>query len=87
MSHRNHKLDMAGTLAAHFLFCNLYTTTVAHDALVTNALILTAGTLIILCRTEDTLTEEAIALRFISTIVDGLRLGNLTIRILKDFFR
>ena len=83
--HGHHQLDMSATLTAYLLLSNLYTTTVAHNTLITNALILAAGALIVACRTEDALAEQAIALRLIGTIVDGFRLGNLTKRVFQDF--
>ena len=78
MSNGHNKLDVTRTLTTYLLLGYLYTTTVADDTLITDALVLTAGTLIILGRTEDALAELTIALRLICTIVDGLRLGNLT---------
>ena len=56
----------------------LHTTAVADDALVTDALVLAAGTLVVLRRTEDALAEQTVTLRLVGTIVDGLRLCNLT---------
>ena len=79
MCHRHHQFDMSGTLTTHLLLCYLYTTTVADNAFIADTLVLTAGTLEILRRTEDALAEETVALRLVRTVVDGLRLGNLTI--------
>ena len=70
---------MTGTLTTNFLLGNLNTATVADDTLIADALVLAAGTLVILGRTEDTLAEQTITLRLVCTIVDGLRLCHLTI--------
>ena len=87
MSYRNNQFDMTGTLTTHLLLGNLNTTTVADNTLITDALVLTAGTLIVLGRTKDALAEQAVTLRLIGAIVDGLRLGDLTIRTLENLFR
>ena len=87
MCHRHNELDMARTLTAHFLLGNLHTASVADDTLISDALVFSAGTLIVLGRTEDALTEQTVALWFIRTVVDGLRLGYLSERVLEDFLR
>ena len=87
MGHGHDELDMAAALTAHFLLGHLDTTTVAHDAFIADTLILAAGALVVLRRTEDTLAEQAVALGLIGTVVDGLRLGNLAIAILQDLLR
>ena len=87
VSHWHNELDVSATLTAYLLLCHLNTASVANDTLVTDALVLAAGTLIVACRTEDALAEQAVALGLIGAIVDGLWLGNLTIRIFQDFLR
>ena len=72
-----YQFDVSAALTAHLLLGHLNTTTVAHDTLVADALVLTTGALIVLGRTEDTLTEQTAALGLVCTIVDGLRLRNL----------
>ena len=84
MSHRHYQLDVSGTLTAHLLLGHLHTAAVADDTLITDTLVLTAGALIVFGRTEDTLTEETVALRLISTVVDGLGFCDLSKAILKD---
>ena len=81
MSYRHNELNMTTALTTNFFLGNFYTTTVTDNTLISDTFVLSTGTLIVLCRTEDALTEETVALRFISTIVDGFRLGNLAIRI------
>ena len=87
MGNRHNQLDVSCTLAAHFLFGNLHAATVADYTFISNALILSAGALVVLGRTENTLAEQAVALRLVSTVVYGLRLCHLAIRIFKDFLR
>ena len=87
MGYGHYELDVTSTLTTYLLLGNLYTTTVADDTLITDALVLTAGTLIVLGRTEDALAEQTVAFGLIGAIVDGLRLGDLTERVLKDLLR
>ena len=86
MCNRHNKLNMSAALAAHLLLCHLDTATVADDAFVTNTLILAAGTLVVLGRTEDALAEKAVAFGLICAIVDGLRLGDFSEGVFQDFF-
>ena len=87
MSNRNNELDMSSTLTTYLFLRNLNTTTVADDTFVTDALVLTAGALIVFRRTEDSLTEQAVALWLVGAVVDGLGLGHLTIGVLLDCLR
>ena len=87
MSHRHNQLDMSHTFTAHFLFSNFHTTTVADDTFITDTLVFTAMTFIILDRTKNALAEQAITFGFVRTVINGFRLQNFTTRILKDFFR
>jgi hypothetical protein len=50
---------------------------VARDVLVLDALVLAAGALPVLLRTEDALAEQAIALRAVGAVVDRLGLLDL----------
>lgn len=85
MGNRHNEFDMSRTLTAHLLLCNLYTATVADDATIADALVLSTSTLEILCRTEYALAEETVTLWLVGAVVDCFRLGNLTERVLKDF--
>ena len=84
VSHWYNKLDVTRTLTTNLLLCNLYTASVADDSLITDTLVLAAGTLIVLGRTKNALAEETITLRLICSIINGFRLSNLTIRIFQD---
>ena len=86
MSHGNNQLDMAGTLTTNLLFCHLHTATVADDTFITDTLVLAAGTLIVLGGTKDALTEQTIALRLVSTVVDSLGFGDFAVTALEDVF-
>ncbi len=83
----NDELNMSRTLAAHLLLSNFHATTVADNALIADALVLTASTLVILGGTEDALTEKSVTLRLVGAVVDGLWLGNLAETALEDFLR
>ena len=86
MRHGNHKLDVAHALAAHLLLRNLNAATVADYALVADALVLAAMALVVLHRAEDLLAEEAVALRLVGAVVDGLRFEHFAARLLLDLF-
>ena len=87
MSNRDNQFNMSSTLTTYLLLCYLNTTTIAYNTLITDTLVLTAGTLVILCWTEYTLAEQTITFWFIGTIVDSLWLGYLTKRVLKNLLR
>jgi hypothetical protein len=78
---------MSATLTTYFLLSHFDTATVADNTLIADALVLTAGALVILRRTEDALAEQTVTLGLVGAIVDGLWLGNLAKRILKNLFR
>ena len=87
VSYGHNELDVSAALTAYLLLSYLNTASVADNALVADTLVLAAGALIIACRTEDALAEQAVALGLVGAVVDGLRLGNLTIRIFQDLLR
>ena len=87
MSNRDNQFNMSSTLTTHLLLSYLNTTTIADNTLITDTLVLTTGTLVILCWTEYTLAEQTITFWFIGTIVDSLWLGYLTKRVLKNLLR
>src|SRR4051794_6094866 len=80
MRHRRGQFDMAHTLAAHLGQGDLDAALLADDAAVLHALVLTAQALVVLDWTEDPGAEQAVPLRFESTVVDGLRLLDLAER-------
>ena len=84
MGNGHYQFDVSAALTTYLLLSNLNTASVADDTLVTDTLVLAAGTLVITCRTEDALSEQAVALWLVSTVVDGLRLCHLAIRIFQD---
>ncbi len=57
MHHRHHQLNVAHTLPAHLLFSYFHTTAVANNTLVTDTLVLTAGTFIVFYRPEYPFAE------------------------------
>ena len=75
--HRHGQLDVAHALATDAGEGHLDAATVTDDALVLDALVLSAGTLPVLGRTEDTLTEKATLLGLERPVVDRLRVLDL----------
>ena len=86
MSHGHHEFDMSRAFAAHLFLGYFNAATVADDALITYALVFSAGTFVILCRTKDAFAEKSVALGLVCTVVNGFGFGYLTIRIFQDFF-
>ena len=62
MYYRYYQRDMAHALTTNLLLGNLYTTSVTHNTLIADTLVLTAMELIILHRTEDALAEQTVKL-------------------------
>ena len=79
------EFDMPHALAAHLCARHLDAAAVADNALVADALVLAAVALPVARRSEDALTEEAVALRFERAVVDGLRLFHFAVRPLTNF--
>ena len=77
---RRGQLDVAHALAPHLGPRDLDAALVADDALVAHALVLAAGALPVLRRTEDALAEQAVTLRLERAVVDRLRLRHLAAR-------
>src|SRR5205823_3483128 len=69
-------VEVAHPLASNLLARDLHAAALADDALVADALVLAAVALPVLCRTEDALAEEPVALRLQRPVVDRLGLGD-----------
>ena len=76
MSDRHHEVDMPYPFAAYFFLGHFHATTVADDAFIANAFVFTTSTFIVLYGTKDTLTEQPVAFRFVSTVVDSFEFSN-----------
>ena len=87
MHNRHHEPDMAHALATHLLLGHLHAATVADDALVADALVLAAIAFVVLHGAENALAKKTVALRFVRTVVDGLRLQNLAVAPFEDVLR
>ena len=68
MCYRHDQLDVSSTLTTHLFLGHFHTTTVADDAFVADALILSAVALIVLGRTEDAFAEKSIALGLVGAV-------------------
>src|SRR6266540_3926834 len=71
---------MAHALAPNARERDLDRALLADDALVLHALVLAAQALVVLDRSEDARTEQAVALGLEGPVVDGLRLLDLAVR-------
>src|SRR4051812_958982 len=84
---RRRQVDVPHALAAHLGTRDLHAAALADDALVADALVLTAVALPVLGGTEDALAEEPVLLGLERPVVDGLRLRHLTARPRADLLR
>ncbi len=80
MCNRTRQLDMRHALAAHFCLRNFNTALFAYNATMLQPLVLAAQAFIVLDRAKDLCAEQSVALGFERTVIDGLRLLNLTER-------
>ena len=81
------ELDVAQALAPDLGKGHFHATLVANHAAVLHALVLAAQAFPIRYRTKDPGAKQAVALRLESPIVDGFRLGHLSVRPGPDLFR
>ena len=84
MRHRRGQANVAHPLTAHLAARHLGAAAVAHDALVTDPLVLAAGALKILHRAKDALTEQPVHLWLQRPVVNRLRLRDLAVRPRQD---
>ena len=80
VGHGSGELDVAHAVATHLGRGDLDAAALADDALKADALVLAAGALPVLGGTEDLLAEQAVLLGLEGTVIDGLRLLDLTVR-------
>src|SRR5258708_39060326 len=78
---------MSEALTANFGESDFHAAFVADYSAVLHALVLAAETLPVSYGTEDARAEKPVALRLESSIVDGFRLRDLTMRPAPDLFR
>ena len=83
----DHQIDVTHALAANLLFGYLNTTTVTNDSFVANALVLAAMAFIILNGAENAFAKQTTHFRFVTAVVDGFRLYNLTITAAQNILR
>ncbi len=86
MGNRRGQLDVAHPLAADLGPRDLHAAALADFALIADALVFSAVALPVLGGAEDALAEQAVAFRLERAVVDGLRLFDLAVRPLPDFF-
>ena len=71
---------MTHTFTTNLGLSNFYTALITDGTTVLKSLVFTAETFIILYRSEDLGTEQTVAFRLESTVVDGFRLLNFAVR-------
>ena len=81
------QLDVAEALAADLAERDFHAALVADHAAVLHALVLAAEAFPVRDGAENFRAEQAVALGFEGTVVDGLRLGDFAVRPGPDFFR
>src|SRR4051794_16127878 len=74
MNYGYHKFDMTHPFAANLLFCYFNTTPITYDPFITDPFIFSAGTFVILYRSENAFTEQTIPFGFICSVVYRFRL-------------
>src|SRR5690554_6558874 len=83
----NHQGNVSHSFTSHLLLSNFHSTTVTYNAPVTDALVFSAVTLIILNGTENPFATKAVPFGLISTVIDRLRLQHFPAGALQNFFR
>ncbi len=78
------QVDVTKALTAHLALDDFDAALLADDAAVLHALVLAAVALVVLHRSKDLGAEETVALGLERSVVDGLRLLDLTVRPLAD---
>src|SRR5690606_37489316 len=84
VSDRNYQIDMSNSLSTYFFLCHFNTTTVTNDTLITDSLILSAGTFVILHRSEYFLAEQTVPFRLVGVFVTCFGLHDLSPLFLQD---
>ena len=80
MGYGSGKLDVSHSLSSYLCLSDLNAALVAYNALISDALILSAVAFPILCRSEYLLAEESVLFGFLSSIIDGFRFQNFAVR-------
>ena len=78
MGHRSGELDEAHPMTADPAFRDLNPTTLTNNAAVTHTLVFAAMAFPVLGRAKNLLAKQPVHLGFQGSVVDGLRLGDLT---------
>ena len=87
VAYGNGQIDVAHPFAADLRERDLHPAAIADDAAKADALVLAAGALPVLDRTEGALAEESVRLRLERPVVDRLGLGHFAVRPLANVFR
>ena len=74
MGHRNNQLNMSHAFAPDLFLRNFHPAAVADNSLVADTFVLATMALPVFHRTKDAFAKQPIAFRFVSPVIDGLRL-------------
>ena len=77
MRYGDNELYVPHAFTTHFLLGDLNTAPVADNTFVAYTLVLSAMAFVVLYRTKNALTEQAVAFGLVCTVVDGFRLEDL----------
>jgi hypothetical protein len=78
MSYRNNKTNVSDTVTSYLLLCNFNPTSITDNSTIADAFVFSTGTLVILDRTENALTEQSVSLGLMGSVVDGFRFQHLS---------
>ena len=87
MRNRSYKIDMTHTVASYLRACYLDTALFADYTFVAHFLVLSAQTFVVPYRAEYFRAEKTVSLRFEGSVINSLRLFNLSETPRKDLFR
>ncbi len=86
MANRSREFNVAHSLTANLASCDFNAAALAHDALVLDLFVSTAGAFPVFDWSEDALAEQAISLGLERAVIDRLRLLDFTMRPTHDVF-
>src|ERR1700712_502028 len=87
MYNRHHQFNVTHSFATNFLLSYFNTAAVAHDTFITDTLVLSASTFVILYRSKNSFAEQTITFWFVGTIVNRFGLQHFTKTSFQDTIR
>jgi len=87
VSYGDNEFDVTHAFTTHFLLSYLNTASVADDAFVADAFVLTAVAFVVFNGTEDAFAEQTVTFGFVGTIIDGFRAWEPRLTTFQGFLR